>query len=217
MLLEQLERRWRRQSGDIQTKPCFKAHGLVLGADTLLASAEREPNSEVADQRLRTLLCLAYGRPAAETALPHLRRATQSYRQGQHARADVHLALSGLGSMRAPNESARRLFIADGLMRRGVTPQALLKTLGVSAGRLPLDPAYLSEPRLPDGAPGAGEWTQGGSAPDQRAPAAKPAASAKPRPSPAPQSPASAKPVSSPPSHAGASRDRSQLRHGLNR
>ncbi len=156
MLIEQLERRWLRRGGAIETEPYFKSEGLVLGSGTILTSAEPPADDSGADERLRALLCVAYGRLATDAALGHLRRAAHSHRQGQQSRAAVHLALSGPGPLRAPREDARRLYIADGLMRGGMAPDVLIKTLDV--------PSYLTELRQPSGAIGAGEWTDSAAA-----------------------------------------------------
>lgn len=75
----------------------------------------------------------------------------------------THLALAGVGRLDDPREDARRLFIADGLMKGGVAPATILEALGAGSSSEGLDRAYNpDQPRVPagNGRP-SGQWTTG--------------------------------------------------------
>ena len=78
----------------------------------------------------------------------------------------THLALAGAGRLTEPREDARRLFIADGLMKGGVSPSTIIAALGEPPAQNDLERAYNpDQPRVPagNGRP-SGQWTSGDSA-----------------------------------------------------
>ena len=92
------------------------------------------------------------------------RRSSASPRsRRKRALALTHLALAGVGHLNDPREDARRLFIADGLMKAGVPPATILAALGDAPPPDALDRAYNpDQPRVPagNGRP-SGQWTSG--------------------------------------------------------
>ncbi len=138
---------------------------LVLGAGTRLALAKRggyAPPSD--DARISALLCAAYERPLEPAALRYVRRAIVKHSEGDATLALMHLAMTGLWPLKQPKQAAYRLFMADGLMKAGMTPLDLMRALD-------LDPAPLDwinkyspdQPRVPagNGRP-SGQWTRDG-------------------------------------------------------
>ncbi len=130
MLVEQLRQAWRarRAEAGLQAKLCFEADNLVLGAGTVLSKADAALDhlgKDASDQRLTMLLSVAYGPVAATGGLGHVRTAIARRKAGDAAAADLHLALSRLDQLRHPEDASRRLFMADGLMRGGVSPEVI--------------------------------------------------------------------------------------------
>ncbi|MDR3471414.1 MAG: hypothetical protein P4M09_06955 [Devosia sp.] len=179
MLAEQLRKDWRgrplRQR--LHERPSFVGAGLLLGADTVLAKVA-DLDAVESQARLRALLQVAYGRPPTPETLGHLKAAAMRWNTGDARQASLHLALSRLGRLDPPIESARRLFMADGLMRAGISPAQILAAL---------DPARSADeavwkynpdqPRVPAGSGRpSGRWTSGGGTAG-----AAPASAARPR------------------------------------
>ncbi len=163
MLVERLRKEWRaRETGSgLNEALCFKSEGLVLGAGTVLVRGEHGAGDE---ERLKALLSVAYGKPIAGQAIGHVKAAAIRWREGETARASLHLALSRLAPLENPTDTARRLFMADGLMRAGVQPQTILEALDVEASAKDIAKKYNpDQPRVPAGSGRAsGEWTSGG-------------------------------------------------------
>ncbi len=160
-------------------QPTFDGDELVLGARTRLAivrgdeankSAKAPPIDEA---RMNALLAVAYGRPIFALSLAHVRRAVEKMREGDTTMALMNLALTGLGKLADPDEDARRLVMADGLMTAGVEPRVILQTLDLEAeapgGEVrKYDP---DQPRVPAGSgQTSGQWTSGQSASADAAP-----------------------------------------------
>ncbi len=178
MLVEQLrqELRTRRIPRNFQETLCFKSDRLELGAGTVLAKTDAA--SAGGDQRLTALLAVDYGPVVAAGALGHVRAAIARRKAGDPAAADLHLALSRLDRLRHPEDASRRLFMADGLMRGGVSPEAIMEVLqeAVSEGAS-LIKYSADQPRVPSGSGRAsGEWTSGdaSTAPQPTKPASAP-------------------------------------------
>jgi hypothetical protein len=165
LLIEHLREQWRvRQvSGRVHDALSSKDDELVLGSGTLLAKAGPGPEQnalEGDDLLLRALLSVAYRRPIEPVAIGHVRAAARHWRKGSESQAELHLALSRLGRIQQPAEAARRLFMADGLMRAGVAPEAILEALGLDSSDKDSTLKYSpSQPRVPagNGRP-SGEW-----------------------------------------------------------
>ena len=161
MPLDALRKGWRavEATARLYDKPSFEARGLVLGAGALLAETGFAASSE----RLEALLAVAYGRERARRSLGHVQAAASRWAKGDKSRAELHLALARLDRLQAPRDVARRLFMADGLMRAGVAPKAIIDALDVapSAGEatFKFNP---DQPRVPASSGRAsGQWTAG--------------------------------------------------------
>ena len=169
MLVEQLRQEWRarRIPQNFQEALCFKADRLELGAGTVLAKAAQGASDE-GDRRLTALLSVAYGPAVAAGALGHVRAAIARRRAGDAAAADLHLALSRLDRLRQPEDASRRLFMADGLMRGGVSPEAIMEVLKDAASEGGNLVKYSpDQPRVPAGSGRpSGQWTSGGAGND---------------------------------------------------
>jgi hypothetical protein len=134
LLADQLRKAWRvrEASSLIHAVLKFEAEGLVLGAGTILA----EPGADLTpggagETRLTTLLAAAYGRRMTKDVVGHIRSANTRWREADQRLADLHLALTRLERLPQPQEAARRLFMADGLMRAGAEPLSILKALDI--------------------------------------------------------------------------------------
>ncbi len=167
MLAETLEKAWRDRQGAGPVTPAmaFGPEGLTLGAGTVLAATEGDGLAiafdEAAEARLQALLAAAYVRPIAPQTIRFIRRGAASWRDGDKAMAAMHLAMTGLTPLREPKAAARRLFMADQLMKVGATPEVIFRALdleppiqkaalGISVYN-PLEPRNLR-----------GEWTLAG-------------------------------------------------------
>ncbi|HEX3916671.1 MAG TPA: hypothetical protein VHW60_04985 [Caulobacteraceae bacterium] len=131
MLAEQLWQEWRARRAAAAIEPVmrFSREGLVVGAGTVLATADAS-GGEVAlaadQRRLQALLAAAHLRPAEPGALIHLRKAAHCWGRGEVVLADIHLALSGVSRLRRPEVDAQRLFLAERLMQEGFEPDVIL-------------------------------------------------------------------------------------------
>lgn len=141
----------------------FGRKGLVLGVGTVLAPVVDGENGTILIDgqvdRLQALLSAAYGRAPPAGAVGHVCRAAKCWNDGDAGRAELHLALTGL-SKGVPN--AKRLFLADALLRTGIEPSAILKALNIAeSGDHPtcklFNPGELRNPKG-DGVE-SGEWT----------------------------------------------------------
>lgn len=167
MSIEALGEAWRAQKAvaPIERTPTFREGGLILGAGTVLAGAEPgigHPEIRLRDgeARLRTLLAVAYERDPTEPALAHIRRALHRWSEGEEQLAEVHLALSGLGKLQDPDEAARRLFLADGLLEAGAAPETILKALDLDESAEALRRFDPKQPRVAAGSGRtSGQWT----------------------------------------------------------
>lgn len=169
MLEDRLRKAWdaRRKSTTVNVVMRFSEEGLVLGAGTVLARsgvAARDVVVDTRDPRLRTLLTAAHlSRPTAR-ALVHLRRAAECWCAGDDAMAAMHLVLSQVDRLRNPESDARRLFLADGLLKSGAGPDEIIGAL--ESGKVPFEQLRKKynpdEPRVPAGnGMTSGRWTTG--------------------------------------------------------
>jgi hypothetical protein len=166
LLVEQLRKQWRTLEAvaDFDEAPCLRPEGLVLGAGTVLTPRRAASAADDSDDRLNALLAVAYGRPIADQAIGHVKAAAIRWSEGDKACAELHLALSRLARPDNPGEAARRLFMADGLMRAGIAPMTILEALDIEASAGATTAKYSpDQPRVPAGSGRAsGEWTSGG-------------------------------------------------------
>jgi hypothetical protein len=167
VLHERLRNAWsvRKRAVPISPAPHFAPDGLVLGAGTILLPAEeRRRLATLAGQeaRLLALLSATYGKAIPQSVLGNIERAAKSWRDGDDCLAGIHLAHARLPQPDDSYQAARRLFMADGLMRAGTSPHDILQALD-------LDPSYVEaveklynplEPRVPAGnGIFSGRWT----------------------------------------------------------
>jgi len=123
----------------------------------------RRRDEAAESERAVALVSVAIGRPLDPSAATHVRRALANAREGDAPLALTHLALAGAGRLDDPREDARRLFIADGLMKAGVPPATILAALDDAPPPGALDRAYNpDQPRVPSGnGRPSGQWTSG--------------------------------------------------------
>jgi hypothetical protein len=168
MLLETLRADWaaRATNARVSAMPKFADGALTLGVGTKLAEARGGRRDEAAEgERAVALVSVALGRPLDASAATHVRRALARAREGNAPLALTHLALAGAGRLDDPRDDARRVFIADGLIKAGVAPRTILEALGAPPTQTDLDRAYdPDQPRVParNGRP-SGQWTSGDS------------------------------------------------------
>jgi hypothetical protein len=172
MTPDALRARWRTRGADapFYAEMTFEGDALLLGAGTALAKAASaacggiDDGASCDDARLIALLSAAHRRPVAPRSIAHLRRAVAKRREGETTLALIHLALSGVAKLEQPVEDARRLFVADELMKAGVAPNDMVSAFVRFAGTLEeLERAYdPNQPRVPPGnGRQSGQWTSG--------------------------------------------------------
>jgi len=161
MLADRLAKAWKAsgRTTPASTVMCFSDKGLVLGAGTVLAPAGASPRDirvDPLEPRLQALLTAAHLRRPTGAALAHLRKAAERCRGGEDALAAMRLALSGLDRLQQPEADSHRLFLADGLMKTGVTADEVVAALE------PLAKYDPDQPRVPAGSGRpSGQWTSG--------------------------------------------------------
>ncbi len=139
--------------------------GLILGVGTLLAKLDDKALAiEVEQERIWTLLSVAYGEVISQAVFGSLRRAAKHWQGGGKRLAAIHLAQTGLPDI--GEDAAYRLSLAAELIGAGVAPRELARELGFdpAAGLVKYDP---NEPRVPAG---SGRWTSSGMPWDRRWP-----------------------------------------------
>lgn len=154
------------------------ADGLALGAATVLvgqrsnAAGRPELALDGAEERVLTLLAVAYGKAAGPQVLGNIYRASAAWGCGETVIAHIHLARSGLPRLPEGEQAPFRLFAADRLLAEGMAPRDLLKACGLDTGPLDLLKAGFNpdEPRVPAGNPDGGQWTSEGGEPNVPAP-----------------------------------------------
>jgi len=167
MLFEQLRKQWDAHGSraPLHAALTFVDDWLVLGAGTRLASAKRGVRSPaIDDARVSALLCAAYQRPLEPRAFSYIRRAIVKYSEGDAALASMHPAMTGLWPLKQPKHAAYRLFMADGLMRAGMTPLEASRALDLDSASVDRTEKYSpDQPRVPagNGRP-SGQWTRDG-------------------------------------------------------
>ncbi len=166
MLVETLRADWAAHATNARASalPEFANGASTLGAGTKLAEARADRRDEAAEgERAVALVSVALGRPLDTSAATHVRHALTKAREGDAPLALTHLALAGVRRLTDPRDDACRLFIADGLMKAGVAPRAILEALDAPSTQADLDRAYdPDQPRVPagNGRP-SGQWTSG--------------------------------------------------------
>jgi hypothetical protein len=148
----------------IQGRMTLTGQGLVLGAGTLLAKLDDKALPiEAGQERIWTLLSVAYGHEVPLAVLGSLRRVAKHWHGGDKCLAAIHLAQMGLPGI--GEDAAYRLSLAAELIDAGVAPRELARELGFGLphGLIKYDP---DQPRVPAGSGReSGEWTTSGDAP----------------------------------------------------
>jgi len=143
MLVETLRADWtaRGTNARVRALPEFDDGALTLGAGTKITEARADRRGETTEgERAIALVSVAIGRPLDASGATHVRRALAKAREGDAPLALTHLALAGTGRLNEPRDDARRLFIADGLMKAGV-PHARSSQRSARRPRQPISTA----------------------------------------------------------------------------
>jgi hypothetical protein len=148
----------------LHARMALEKDGVVLGAGTVLAG--RDTDGALAldgeDARILTLLSVARGAPVAAGVIDVFRRASHHAAVGDEAMASMHVALAEFPPLSDPEDSARRLFIADGLLVAGVEPRDIWRALEFDPSEFnALEKFDPNQPRNPAGdGRASGEWTR---------------------------------------------------------
>lgn len=136
--VEMLRQNWlkRTRFQPVAPYPRFTEEGLVLGADTRLASAPPDLADFESQQRILALLSAAYGKAISPDVLVNLRRAARAWTKGDKSLAAILIAHAGLPKLAAGDDGCYRLFMADGLLKGGLDPRTLLKTWNIGTDSL---------------------------------------------------------------------------------
>ncbi|MGO9769511.1 MAG: hypothetical protein ACLPSW_08145 [Roseiarcus sp.] len=167
MLFEQLRKQWDAHSSraPLHAALTFVDDWLVLGAGTRLALAKRGVRPPaIDDARVSALLCAAYQRPLEPRALGYIGRAIVKHGEGDETLALMHLAMTALWPLTQPKQAAYRLFMADALMKAGMTTRDVFHALGFDSALIERIEKYSpDQPRVPagNGRP-SGQWTRDG-------------------------------------------------------
>lgn len=142
--------------------------GLVFGAGTVLARMTGDAGDASrldlnADwRRIAALLTVAYGRPVSPDVFRHIEGASEQWRRGDKALANIRLAFARLPRLE-DRASIARLFHAEDLLERGVSPFALMLAFGFKPEAADLAKYDPNQPRVPAGnGRQSGEWRDGG-------------------------------------------------------
>ena len=171
---EQFERRlWFRPLSNAVE---INEDGLVLSAGTVLARMNRDPSGaqvlafDEDRPRLSALLAAAYCRSPPLDLPAHLESAARFWKNGDKALANIRLAFARLPRL-DDRDGAYRLFLAEKLLDEGLSPDALMKVMGLEPAPSGLAKYSSDQPRIPAGSgKNSGQWTSGTSAPDDPAP-----------------------------------------------
>jgi hypothetical protein len=144
--------------------------GLILGAGTILARMTRDAFGapvlavQEDEDRLLALLAAAHGRPASPELQRHLESASDYWRRGEKALANIRLAYAALPRL-VDHADAYRLFLAEKLLDDGVSPGTLMKGLGFEPAARDFIKYNPNQPRVPAGnGRNSGRWGSAGGA-----------------------------------------------------
>ncbi len=142
--------------------------GLVFGAGTVLARMTQDQcGAPVLDldtdrQRIYALLAAAYGRTISPDVFKHIEGASEQWRRGDKALANIRLAFARLPRLEDRSD-AYRLFHAEDLLDRGLSPRAVMTALGFDRAASDLGKYDPNQPRVPAGnGRQSGRWGDGG-------------------------------------------------------
>lgn len=165
--IEQFERRlWLRpMSHTIE----INEDGLVMGAGTVLARMNCDASGaqvlaiEEDRSRLFALLAAAHGRTPPADLPAHMESAAQFWKRGDKALANIRLAFALLPRLN-DHDGAYRLFLAESLLDdEGLSPENLMKVMGLEPMASNIEKYHPDQPRIPAGSgKTSGQWTDGG-------------------------------------------------------
>jgi hypothetical protein len=126
----------------------------AAGRSALLLDGEEE--------RVLAILSAAYGRSIPASVINKLRKAADLWSRGERALAQIHLSQASLPSLNGEDQ-AFRLFAANEVVERGLSPRKLMTALGLDPAPLDLLKNYNpDQPRVPAGSGReGGRWTSG--------------------------------------------------------
>jgi hypothetical protein len=138
--------------------------GLVLGAGTSLAKMGDDGlRADGEEERILTLLAIAYRGDVPGAALRTLRRVAKHWQGGDKCLAAIHLAQSGLPEI--GEDAAYCLSLAAELIEAAMTPRELARELGLSQVQFDVSKYDENQPRVPGGnGRASGQWTSGDAA-----------------------------------------------------
>ncbi len=167
--IDALRKQWREEARFRPFRPYLYIddEGLSLGAGTLLApmavNQAGVPGLALDGEEVRILATLSLGfrKSIPISALKFIRRASEQWSRGEKALAHFELAYARLPRFESP-ENARPLFFADGFVKLGISPRALMLARGLDASQLDLLKYSPDQPRVPAGnGRESGRWTDG--------------------------------------------------------
>ncbi len=144
----------------------FTPQGLILGAGTILVSADgirKLESLKGREQGVLALLSAAYGTAVASSVLTNIERAAKSWSEGDDCGAHIHLAHTGLHPLDDFQSAAYRLRMARGALDHGASPRAVFEALHLDARYIDtLEKLYnQDQPRVPAGSGRiSGQWTR---------------------------------------------------------
>jgi len=136
--------------------------GLVLGAGTLLAKmGENGLYLDGEEERILTLLAIAYRGDVPGAALGMFRRVSKHWQGGDKCLAAIQLAQSGLPEI--DEGAAYRLSLAAKLIDAGMMPRQLAREPGLNPVQFDVSKYDENQPRVPAGnGRTSGQWTSWG-------------------------------------------------------
>ena len=161
--IEQLQKQWRdgARARGLHASLHLADEGIVLGATVV---AGRRADGALAldgdEMRLLTLLSVAHGRALGVSVLKALGRASDCAKAGNACMSSMHMALA-LPVLDDASEAARKLFIAAGLMAKGIRPRDIWTALAFESEAFDAAAkAYNpNQPRVPAGSgQTSGQW-----------------------------------------------------------
>ena len=136
-----------------QGRMTLTGQGLVLGAGTLLAKLDDNALPIEADQeRIWTLLSVAYGEKISPAMFGSLRRVAKHWHGGDKSLAAIHLAQMGLPDI--GEDAAYRLSLAAELIGAGVAPRELARELELNPIQFDVSKYDENQTRVPAGSGG---------------------------------------------------------------
>jgi hypothetical protein len=166
----ELKKLWNGHAGSRHFHPAMviKEAGLLLRADTILVPMGKAPSGaktlavEADQERLLTLLGVAYRRQVPTGLIKHIASASKQWQRGEKALAHIHLAFAGLPRLER-NDDVYRLYLGGALLDDGLKPREMLKELGLDPALCLLAKYAPDQPRVPAGnGRESGRWTKEG-------------------------------------------------------